>query len=63
MSPERADGKGRVLTFAKLIVLSCAYFIGAAIAHALTARYSVYLARAPLSPTPNNVPAAGSPAR
>jgi hypothetical protein len=63
MSPEQVYGQGRVLTFAKLIVLSCACFIGAAIAHALTARSSVYLAREPMSPTPNNVPATGSPAR
>jgi hypothetical protein len=44
VSMRRVYGQGRVLTFAKLVVLSCAYFFGAAITLALTAMYSVYSA-------------------
>jgi hypothetical protein len=40
----RVYGQGRVLTFATLVVLSCAYFFGAASTLATTARYSVYSA-------------------
>jgi hypothetical protein len=44
VSLRRVYGQGRVLTFAKLVMLSFAYFIGVAITLALTGMYSVYSA-------------------
>jgi hypothetical protein len=44
VSMRRVYGQGRFRTFAKLVVLSFTYFIGAAITLALTGMYSVYAA-------------------